>query len=388
MKLLFCDNTIWGLCNFREPVFRHFHERGHEIVLVAPADEGTQIKTRVPAYARHIPVHLARTGRNPLSDIGYMRQLYSIYRRERPDYIFHYTIKPNIYGTLAARLCGIPSTAMVAGLGYMFQKRNVTGRLALGLYRFGLHYARHVFVLNQGNRDTLLKHHIASEDKLVLLKGGEGIDTSIIKEGNTHRGDKTTFLMVARALYDKGYAEFVEAARLLKDKRAEADFCLLGAIDEAYPNAVSKETMKADVQSGCIKYLGFTDHPLEVMSRPGTVIVLPSYHEGLNRSLMEACALGKPIITTDIPGCRETVEDGKNGYLVPVKDAQALAGAMTRYLSLDADAKAAMGHASRAMAVERFDISHVIAEYEKVVGQCMQKTIDTKSIGQKLKDIG
>ena len=258
MKLLFCDNTIWGLCNFREPVFRHFHERGHDIVLVAPADEGSQMKANVPAYARHIPVHLARTGRNPLSDISYMRQLYSIYRRERPDYIFHYTIKPNIYGTLAARLCGIPSTAMVAGLGYMFQKRNVTGRLALGLYRFGLHYARHVFVLNQGNRDTLLKHHIASEDKLVLLKGGEGIDTSIIKEGNTHRGDKTTFLMVARALYDKGYAEFVEAARLLKDKRAEADFCLLGAIDEAYPNAVSKETMEADVQSGCIKYLGFT----------------------------------------------------------------------------------------------------------------------------------
>lgn len=121
MKLLFCDNTILGLCNFREPVFRHFHERGHDIVLVAPADEGSQMKANVPSYARHIPVHLARTGRNPLSDISYMRQLYSIYRRERPDYIFHYTIKPNIYGTLAARLCGTPARLWWPDWGICFR---------------------------------------------------------------------------------------------------------------------------------------------------------------------------------------------------------------------------------------------------------------------------
>lgn len=367
MKLLFCDNTIWGLCNFREPVFRHFHERGHDIVLVAPADEGSQMKANVPAYARHIPVHLARTGRNPLSDISYMRQLYSIYRRERPDYIFHYTIKPNIYGTLAARLCGIPSTAMVAGLGYVFSSQGAVGNIARGLYRFGLRYAQHVFVLNRNNYDTMLAHKICSSDKIILLKGGEGVETKRICE--TAADDDNTFMMVARLLYDKGYTEYVEAAKLLKSRGMNARFQLLGTLDEAAPNSVRRETLEDDVAKGYVEYLGFSTSPMEIMGK-ASVIVLPSnYKEGLNRSLMEACALGKPIITTDIPGCRETVEDGKNGYLVPVKDAQALAGAMTRYLSLDADAKAAMGHASRTMAVERFDISHVIGEYERIVGQ-------------------
>lgn len=367
MKLLFCDNTIWGLCNFREPVFRHFHERGHEIVLVAPSDDNTEMKTRIPGYVRYIPVKLARTGRNPLSDISYMRQLYSIYRRERPDYIFHYTIKPNIYGTLAARLCGIPSTAMVAGLGYVFSSQGAVGNIARGLYRFGLRYAQHVFVLNRNNYDTMLAHKICSSDKIILLKGGEGVDTKKICEATANNDN--TFMMVARLLYDKGYAEYVEAAKLLKSRGVNARFQLLGTLDEAAPNSVRRETLEADVAKGYVEYLGFSTSPMEIMGK-ASVIVLPSnYKEGLNRSLMEACALGKPIITTDIPGCRETVEDGKNGYLVPVKDAQALAGAMTRYLSLDADAKAAMGHASRTMAVERFDISHVIGEYERIVGQ-------------------
>ena len=368
MKLLFCDNTIWGLVNFREAVFRHFYEQGCEIVLVAPTDENTQMKTVVPDYVRFIPVYLERTGRNPLSDVSYLLCLLRIYQRERPDWIFHYTIKPNIYGTLAARLLGIHNVAIVAGLGYTFAKRGLTGCIARALYRFALRYACRVFVLNGENFNTLITYHIASVEKLVLLKGGEGVDTQLLQEGETVEDDKcTTFLMVARVLYDKGYTEFVEAAQLLKAKSVRANFCLLGPVDESYPNAVSQDIINADVIAGRINYLGFSTQPLDVMKKSGTVIVLPSYHEGMNRSLMEACALGKPIITTNIPGCREMVVEGKNGFVIPAKDSKGLADAMMQYLKLDVTRKIQMGNESRRIAMERYDIRHVITEYENVI---------------------
>ena len=369
MKLLFCDNTIWGLINFREAVFRHFHEQGYEIVLVAPSDEKTRMKTVVPDYVRFVPVYLERAGRNPLTDVSYLLCLLRIYQRERPDWIFHYTIKPNIYGTLAARLLGIRSVAMVAGLGYTFAKQGLTGSIARALSRFALRYACRVFVLNEENLNTLITHHIASAAKLVLLKSGEGVDTELLQEGKIEKYDRrTTFLMVARVLYDKGYTEFVEAAQLLKTKGVNADFCLLGPIDECYPNAVGQEIIDADVIAGRIRYLGFSTQPLNIMRQPGTVIVLPSYHEGMNRSLMEACALGKPIITTDIPGCREIVEEGKNGFVIPTKNSEALAAAMMKYLELDGTQKIQMGHESRRVAIERYDIRYVIMEYEKIIG--------------------
>ena len=366
MKFLFCDNSIWGLVNFRAPVFRHFHEQGHEIVLVAPEEEGGQVKTEIPEYARYIPVHLARTGRNPLADIKYMRHLYRIYHSERPDYIFHYTIKPNIYGTLAARLCHIPCTAMVAGLGHVFSKHGISSCIARNLYKFALHCSKHVFVLNHDNYNTLLSCHITTKDKIILLEAGEGVDTkkiSIKPSTDLH----TSFLMVARLLYDKGYGEFIDASKLLKTYGVNAEILLLGPLDEKAPNSVSHETLDADVANGYVNYLGFSTKPLEIMGK-ASVIVLPSnYKEGLNRSLMEACALGKPIITTDIPGCRETVEDGVNGYLVPPRDGKALADAMLRYLEQSPEERARMGQESRRIAEERFDISHVIAEYDRII---------------------
>lgn len=369
MKLLFCDNTIWGLVNFRAYVFRHFHECGHEIVLVAPPAVGTEMTTDIPGYARFIPVGLERAGRNPFSDLAYLWRLFRIYRRERPDWVFHYTIKPNIYGTLAARMLGIGSTAMVAGLGYAFSRKGPTGLAARLLYRGALHLARNVFVLNAANRDLLVRQRIVPAGKLVLLGGGEGIDTQAVREHPQNGTERVTFLMVARVLYDKGYAEFVSAAARLKAEGGEADFCLLGPMDETSPNAVPREQVGADAGRGLFRYLGFSTRPLDIMGRPGTVIVLPSYYfEGMNRSLMEACALGRPVITTDIPGCREMVDEGRNGYLVPPRDGDALAEAMRRYLRLGAEERRRMGHESRLVAEKRLDVRLVIAEYEKILG--------------------
>lgn len=314
MKLIFSDNTIWGLINFRQEVFRHFYEKGYEIVLVAPTDAQTQMKTHLPDYVKFVPVELSRSGKNPLSDMKYFFELYRIYKKERPDMVFHYTIKPNIYGTLAARMLKIPNVAMLAGLGYAFSKGGLANKIARNLYKFSLQFAHKVFVLNMGNRDVLLRDHIVDPKKLILLEGGEGIDTSKILEAPVVEPEvRTKFLMVSRVLYDKGYAEYIEAIKILKSKGFDPDFLLLGPQDDTYPNAVPNQQLQADIAAGYIQYLGFTSNPHQYMSAPGTVIVLPSYHEGLSRSLMEACALGKPVITSDIPGCRELVNQGKNG---------------------------------------------------------------------------
>lgn len=375
MKLLFCDNTLWGLINFRGSVMRHFSELGHEIVVVAPDDHHTEMKAHVPDFVRFVPVQLNRTSRNPLDDLRYMLKLIKVYRQERPDFIFHYTIKPNIYGTLAAAICGIPTVAVVAGLGYAFQQdASLTARVAKHLYRFALGFSKRVFVLNESNYRTLVDLKMVHEDKLQLLPFGEGIDTNELSEGEPLFVDTpVTFMMVARLLYDKGYAEFVEAARTLTDKGVRASWCIMGPIDESYPKAVSRDTVDADVADGTISYLGFSSHPLDFMAKAGICIVLPSYHEGMSRSLMEACALGRPVITTDIPGCREMVKEGKNGYLVPPQNAEALADAMLRYVSLTPEEKRAMGRESRRIAVNCYDVSNVISVYDNVLATFAKK---------------
>lgn len=369
MKILFCNNTLYELINFRGSVIDYFHKQGHEVVLVASSIEITATQTKVPPYARFISVNLKRTGRNPFADFYYLFQLFKIYKRERPDVIFHYTIKPNIYGTLAARYAHIPSFAMIAGLGYAFDNQGgFMKSMARTLYRHALRFSKRVFVLNEANRDSLLEQHMVKAEKILLLPGGEGFDTGLVKPSAPLTSDTPiTYLMVGRVLKDKGYREFVEAARTLHASGSSSRFCLLGAIDESYPASVSRTRIEADVKAGHIQYLGFTNNPFEIMACPGTVVVLPSYHEGMNRSLMEACALGKPIITSDIPGCREMVREGLNGYLVPKKNAAALAVAIQKYEDLPLEAKNAMCVESRQLAEERFDIHHVFEAYEKVL---------------------
>jgi glycosyltransferase involved in cell wall biosynthesis len=179
--------------------------------------------------------------------------------------------------------------------------------------------------------------------------------------------DMIKFLMVARILYDKGYAEYAEAARVVKGKGKKAEFGLLGRIDEAYPRHVPLEVVQGDDAAGIIRYLGHTSDVRPYMQE-ADCIVLPSYHEGMSRVLMEALAMQKPIITSDIPGCRETVDDGKNGFLVPARDAQGLAQAFERFLALTDDERQAMGRYSRLKAEKEFDVNKVIAVYRSITG--------------------
>lgn len=364
-KILFCDNVLWGLVNFRGSVIRHFVQQGDEVVLVAPQDDESIMKVDIPEGVRYIPVRLNRCSRNPFTDLIYCAHLYRIYRKEHPDYIFHYTIKPNVYGSIAARLAGINCTGMVAGLGYGLLGDGMLSRLLAVMYRYAFKYVSSIFVLNKFNYQYLLDHKFCTSAQLRLFKGGEGVDLSAYPYVREESGSPVVFLMVGRVLYDKGYREYVQAAKIVKQQYPDVRCQLLGMLDETYPAHVDEEELKRDVEDGTIEYLASTNDVMQYLGRSGVVVVLPSYFEGLSRSLMEACAVGRPIIATDIPGCRETVDEGKNGFLVKVKDSSSLAEGMLRYLSLSDAEKQAFSRHSRKKAEETFDVRQVIKEYEK-----------------------
>lgn len=365
-KILFVNNTLWSLLNFRGHVIASLVADGYEVVVATPPAGNDELETKLPEGVRFIPVSLDRCGHNPLSDMAYAINLYRIYRRERPDYIFHYTIKPNIYGTLAARQLGIPSTAVIAGLGYALVGHSFVSQVARMLYRMAVRHADHLLVLNKMNYDYALQHKFTTPARLILLEGGEGIDLQQYPYGDTTPAP-TTFLMVARVLKDKGYNEFVQAAKIVKQTMPEVSFQLLGQMDTSNPAHVTPEELHRDIDAGYIEYLGTTNDVQSVVRRAGVVVVLPSYHEGMSRSLMEACAMGRPIITTDIPGCRETVDEGRSGFIVPVKNSQALAEAMLRYIRLDDATKQSFCAAARERAKRIFDVNIVIKAYKNIL---------------------
>lgn len=361
MKILFSDNTLWGLLNFRIGVIRSFFEQGHTVVLVAP-DDGMYDPSHVPQGVKYIPVRLSRTGTNPLADWKYYRALKRIYRAERPDYIFHYTIKPNIYGTLAARSAGIRSSAMIAGLGHVYSEGGIGNRIARAMYRHAMRHPERVMVLNGENRDELLRRRVVREEKLVLLEGGEGIDLGRFVPLPMPTNKQPVFLMICRLLYEKGYAEYVAAAEAL---RGEAEFRIMGPID-SHPAAVQRETVERDVARGVIEYIEASPDVAPQVAI-ADCIVLPSYGEGLSRVLMEGLAMGRPLIATDIAGCRETIEEGVNGFLCRPKDAGSLAEAMRRFIALSPEKRAAMGRAGREHCQKVFDEQTVIGVYRTIL---------------------
>lgn len=367
-KVIFSDNTLWGVLNFRGHIIEHFVKKGYEVVIIAPREEKSEMQARQIPYGVRIKlVKMSRTKTNPFSDICYFFRILTIYRKECPNYVFHYTIKPNIYGSLAARLCGIPSSLMMAGLGYAFQNNNLVSKLARCLYRIGLKCSSNVFLLNEANRDELLKRKMCKASKITLLPGGEGVSLERFPYME-NESPTVTFLFVGRLLFDKGYGEFVECARTIKKEFPNVCFEVIGTLDPSYPNSVSQERLEKDMRDQIVSYRGFVSDMKTVYSQKGLVMVLPSsYGEGLNRSLMEACATGKPIITTNIPGCRETVVEGVNGYCIAPHNTDQLINVVRRYIQLSTDEKTAMSLASRKLAEERFDISKVIEVYDNIV---------------------
>ena len=372
-KILFCNNLLSGMLLFRSNIIDYFKDTGKEVVIVVIKSDPDEQYLKELIGIKVYTIDVSRTSTNPFNDLRFFSIFWKILRAEKPDYVFNYTIKPNIYGAIACRLRGIPCTDMMAGLGYTFTNNNLSSKIARTLYRIGLACAQHLFLLNEENVHAVKRLRLCNDKKIVWLKGGEGVDLNHYQYFN-NEAPQVTFLFVARLIEEKGYREFVGAAKIIHQQYPEVKFQVVGEYDLTYPKAISKEEIAKDVAEGIIEYMGVTTNMLEFYSRPGYVICIPSYYsEGLNRSLMEGCAVGKPIITTQHPGCKEMVIDGKNGYLVPKQDIVVLADAMEKYILLPAAEKNAMSLNSRQWAEEYFDVKKVIAEYEQILVSAISK---------------
>lgn len=369
MKVAVVSNMAQSLVNFRGPLLRGLVEDGHDVLAVAPEREDPRIDTLAAMGVRYRAVSMNRAGIDPLGDVRYLGQLYRLMRSERPDAVLAYTIKPVVYGTLAARAARVPSrTALVNGLGYAFgERRGVrrwVGAIATQLYRAAGTACTAMVFQNPDDRQEFLDRGLVAARKTTVV-AGSGIDLERFPYVPA-RGDGPVFLLIARLIRDKGVLDFVDAARIVRRSVPSARFQLVGPFDDA-PGAITQEAVRAWTSEGVVEYLGTTDDVRPLLAG-ASVFVLPSYYrEGTPRTVLEAMATGRPVITSDMPGCRETVRHGENGFLVPVRDPEALAKTMLRFVE-EPSLYASMGRASRAYAREKYDVHGVNRDMRVAMG--------------------
>lgn len=363
MKIIICLNTAWNLLNFRAGLIKALVAQGHEVIAVAPYDD---YAPRLEALGcRFVALPMDNGGTRPVRDAVLMWRFWRLFRLERPDVYLGYTVKPNVYGSLAAHALGIPVINNIAGLGAVFIRDGWLVRVVRWLYRTALKRSAKVFFQNDDDRQLFIGAGLVRSDVTALLPGS-GIDLTRFAltplQAVGHDGRKFRFLLIARMLRDKGVGEYVEAARLIRARWPMAECCLLGFLDVMNPAAISRAQMQAWVGEGDVNYLGVSDDVRTEIAQ-ADCIVLPSYREGTPRTLLEAAAMGRPIITTDAVGCREVVDDGVNGYLCKVRDAGDLAAKMEQMLSLSPEQRSEMGQRGRAKMVAEFDEQIVIKKY-------------------------
>jgi len=354
-------NTAWAIHTYRPGLTKSLLAHGARVTVLAPRD-----RTFAPLQALGvtcIDVPIASKGTNPLADLKTLAVLWRHYRALKPDMVFHYTIKPNIYGTIAAALARVKSIAVTTGLGYVFIQRSRAAQVAKRLYKMAFRFPREVWFLNPDDHRTFVDAGLLVHPERAYLLRSEGIDldqfplTPVVA-----RDGGSVFILVGRLLWDKGVAEYVAAARAVKARYPQARFQLLGPVGVANPSAISQQEVEQWVAEGVVEWLGETDDVRPYLSAADCV-VLPSYREGMPRTLLEASALGRPIVATRVPGCRDVVEDGVTGLLCEARSADDLAAKMLHMLEMTAQQRAHMGELGRARMQAEFDERLIIQRY-------------------------
>ena len=366
-KILISLNTAWNLLNFRAGLIDGLIRSGYEVVAVAPKDEYV-VKLELLG-CRFVHLEMDNQGTHPIRDLLLLWRFFRLLKTEKPDLCLFYTVKPNVYGSLASRLCGIPFINNVSGLGAVFIQGGWLCRFVSALYRLAFKNSNRVFFQNRDDLGLFLENKLVNVELTDVLPGS-GINlhrfTPTDDAGRKSFNSSFRFLLIARMLKDKGVVEFVNAAQLLKESVVKVEFCLLGFLDVQNPAAISSEKMKEWTDQGFVKYLGVSDDVREHIAS-ADCIVLPSYREGTPRTLLEAAAMGKPIITTNVVGCKEVVEHGFNGLLCEVKNAQDLAEKMKEMLLLSEDQRRLMGENGRLKMEKEFDENIVIQKYLQAI---------------------
>ncbi len=366
MKIAVIANSAWYLYNFRRSLVRSLSASGHTPIAIGPSDEYAD-RLRQEGFA-YRPLNLAAAGTNPCSELLTLWRLRRILVDEGIEIAFTFTPKPNIYTGLAARGLPLLHVPNVSGLGRVFIHRNWMTPLVLQLYRLAFRRSDKVIFQNEDDRDVFLRYHLVAGDKTIQVPGS-GVD--LVRFAPVPMQDEpVVFLLVARMLWDKGVGEFVEAARSLKLERPALRFALLGSSTSANPAAIPCETLRGWVAEGLVTH---TEHVDDVRPHIASAhcVVLPSYREGLPRTLLEAAAMARPLIATNVPGCRDTVTDGDNGFLCEPANAGSLELAMRRFLAQGAPERAAMGVRGRGRVESRFSEELVLATYRALAeGAC------------------
>ncbi|SAL48311.1 glycosyl transferase [Caballeronia terrestris] len=364
LRIALVCNTAWAIYTYRRGVLRMLTERGAEVTIIAPRDR--TFEPLVAMGCRCVELPVASKGTDPREDLKTLAALYREYRATSPHVVFHYTIKPNIYGSIAAWLARVPSIAVTTGLGYVFIQKSRTAMVAKRLYRFAFRFPREVWFLNRDDREAFARQDLLAHPDRARLLHGEGVDLDEYAFEPLPERESFVFILIGRLLWDKGVAEFVEAARRVGATHPNARFQLLGPVGVDNPSAISRTEVDAWERDNVIEYLGEA-HDVRPHIANADCVVLPSYREGVPRTLMEASAMGRPIVATDVPGCREVVEDGVTGLLCEAKSADSLAHQLDRMLTFDARQRAEMGVQGRAKVAREFDEKAVVERYKGTI---------------------
>ena len=366
-KVVLVCNTSWGMMMFRSSLMIHLVKEGYSVTVLAPKDDHS--KEIEAIGCNYIDLPMDNKGSHPIKDWFLMKKLYKHYKEINPDIIFHYTIKPNIYGTWAAKKANLKSIAVITGLGFTFINNGITSKVAKILYKKTLKYAYKVWFINHEDRKKFIKEKILSRDLMEILPG-EGVDMQKYSPRDKKTDDgKFRFILIARLLWDKGVGELVKAASILKEHYPNLEVQLVGFVDSKNPQAISKKQVDIWEKNGWIRYMGSTNDVRDFISE-ADCMVLPSYREGISKILMESASMAKPIIASNVPGCRDIVENGSSGYLCNVMDAYDLALKMEKMLLLSKEKRDLMGKKGRAHISREFDENIVIKKYMHTIKLC------------------
>lgn len=374
-KIAIVTNSTWNVFNFRLNLVRKLKAEGFEVIVIAPLDEYISYLNKA-SLVKHIPLKsLDRKSTNPIKDGFLFLEFMRIFRKEKPDLIIHYTIKPNIYGGLAAYFSGKKFMGVVTGLGYTFLNDGFIKKMVDQLYRWSFGRAEKVLFENNDDRRLFIDHKIADHKKCITVNGC-GVNLHHFKPGNTPKQDeeKRIFLFVGRLLYDKGIVEFVEAAKHVKEKCPTAEFWVIGELDTNNPSTIRKDQLLEWIEAKTIIYHG-TTKDIRKFFRKVSVVVLPSYREGLPKVILEAMAMALPIITTDTAGCRETIMDDEpsNGLLVPLKNIEKLAAAIEKMSNMDYDKLREMGQKGRKFVSRKYSDQVVTSQFMEIIEEVLEK---------------
>lgn len=371
MHLLILASYGPSLINFRGPLIREIVAAGHEVSVGAPDIDNALCASIEALGARVFETPLQRNSTGMRADLRYHRALYQLMKQLRPDLVLTYTIKPNIWGAFAARRAGISSYSLVTGLGFAFTgtgrggsiKSRVTGTIARTLYRLAAGFNRTVIFQNPDDRNDFIAAGCLKNEAKTALVDGSGVDLQ--HYSRVPEVDSPVFLMIARLLVSKGVLEYANAAELLRRRYPQATFVLVGPHDGGL-DAVDATLVEEWHQRGTLEYRGPAKDVRPHIAQ-ASVYVLPSYREGTPRSVLEAMAMGRAIVTSDAPGCSETIRDGEEGFLIPPRDANALADALARFLE-DPSMASRMGDKAHARAVEKYDVFRINRQMMTLLG--------------------